>query len=146
MEEVSELVRSLLAGVPTEEVQNPNTGTFPDAVLDNAEVRQNKSGSFSVNLTFSDGDRKRFAKFQLAEPDSHPLVGKKALDWQRALGIVNATDKRGYIVRGDDAAARLDMANAIVEAIKTAAVGKTIPYKTSERGDFEQSDPIRVIA
>lgn len=140
---VNELVLDLLKGVPTEEVVNPNVGTFPDAVLDDVGVQVNKTGSLTIKLTFSDGGRKRFANFQLAEADSHPMVAKRALDWQRALGIVEQSAKRGYTVRGETPEDRFAVANQIAEAIKISAVGQNIPYRTTESGDFENHLPIR---
>ena len=142
-QEVNELVRDLLKGTPTEEVVNPNVGQFPEAVLDDAAVEVNKSGSLKIKLIFSDNGRKRFANFQLAEADSHPLVAKKALDWQRALGLVEQSSKRGYTVRGETAEDRLAVANTIAEAIKVAAIGHNIPYRTMESGEFENHIPMR---
>lgn len=140
---VNELVLDLLKGVPTEEVVNPNVGQFPDAILDDVGVQVNKSGSLTIKMTFSDNGRKRFANFQLAEADSHPLVAKKSLDWQRALGIVESSAKRGYTVRGETPEARFAVAQQIAEAIKVAAQGHNIPYRCAESGDFENFIPIR---
>lgn len=143
MQEAEDLL-GLLDGVPTEEFSNPNIGEFPEAVLQDAQVVVKKSGAHSVKLTFDDKGRKRLAEFQLPEPESHPIVGKKSLDWQRALGIVEQSSKRGYIVRGETTEDRYGVASQIVNAIKTVAVGHTIPYKTTERGDFEDHVPMRV--
>ena len=143
MAEVSDLVRDLLRDVPTEEVVNLNVGRFPEAVLLEAKVQENKSGSFSVKLVFSDNGRTRFASFQLPDADSHPMVNKKALDWQRALGLADSGVKRAYSVRGDTQDDRRIMAQKIVDAIQTASEGKTVPYQTTEDGDFERHTPIR---
>src|SRR3990167_1178529 len=129
------IVANLLGSVPRgEEIRDPREGDHPDAVLQAAELVQNKTGSWAVIATFGnvrDSDGKAFEhkeRFNIPGKTSDIAVKRIFLSTLHDLEIVPRESKQAVYAETDE------HREAIAQAFKEKG-GTNVPLRLKPKGD-----------